>query len=115
MAVALAGRKSTGLGGLLGCLALVEDAHDIALLHDHELLAIDLDLRARPFAEQDAIADAHIERMDLALLVADARSDGDDLALLRLFLCRVGDEDTARGLAFLCDAAHQHAVVERYE
>src|SRR6185503_19239792 len=115
MSVSLAGWKLTCLGGLLGGQALVEDAHDIGFLHDDELLAVDLDLRARPFAEQNAIADAHIERLDLALLVAGARSDGDNLALLRLFLRRVGDEDTAGSLAFLRDAAHQHAVVERHE
>src|SRR6185437_12616031 len=82
---------------LLGDAAL-DDAHDVGLLHDQEFLAIELHLGARPLAEQDAVAFLHIERDDLALLVARAGTDGDDLALHRLFLGGVGDDDAARGL-----------------
>src|SRR5579872_1446512 len=42
-------------GCLLKRLAIVEDAEDVSLLHNEEILAIDLDLRGGPFAEQDAI------------------------------------------------------------
>src|SRR6516162_2684038 len=59
---------------------LVEHAHDVGLLHDQELLAVDLDLGARPFAEQHAIADFHINGDQLAGFVATAWADGDDLA-----------------------------------
>src|SRR6185437_10968359 len=82
---------------LLGDAAL-DDAHDVGLLHDQEFLAIELHLGARPLAEQDPVAFLHIERDDLALLVARAGTDGDDLALHRLFLGGVGDDDAARGL-----------------
>jgi hypothetical protein len=73
----------------------LDDAHDVALLHDQEILAVDLDLGARPLAEQDAVAGLDVERDQLALLVAAAGADGDDLAFLRLFLGGVGNDDDA--------------------
>jgi hypothetical protein len=73
----------------------LDDAHDVGLLHDQELLAVDLDLGARPFAEQHAVAGLDVERDELAGFVAAAGADGDDLALLRLFLGGVGDDDAA--------------------
>ena len=83
---------------------LGDDAHDVALLHDQEFLAVDLDLGARPLAEQDAVAGLDVDRDELAGLVAAAGADGDDFALLRLFLGGVGDDDAARGLLFGIDA-----------
>jgi hypothetical protein len=79
---------------------LVEDAHDVGLLHDQELLTIELHLGARPLAEQDAVAGLHVERAKLALVVQRAGADGDHFAFLRLFLGGVGDDDAARGLLF---------------
>src|SRR5688572_8563409 len=74
---------------------LLDDAHDVGLLHDEEFLAVELHLGARPFAEQDAVAGLHVERLDLAGLVAGAGADGDDLALLRLFLGGIRNDDAA--------------------
>jgi len=37
------------------------NAHDIGLLHDQEFLTVDLDFRARPFAEQDPVAGFQLE------------------------------------------------------
>src|ERR1700738_4149717 len=48
-------RRLRGL--LLGGGKIGENAHDVALLHDQQFLAVELDLGARPFAEQDAVAD----------------------------------------------------------
>ena len=53
-----------------------------------------------------------IERMQLAVLVANAGTDGDDFALHRLFLSRVGDEDAAGGLRLRLDTADQDAVLQ---
>src|SRR5580692_11777219 len=45
------------LGGLLLQSGRAFDhAHDVGLLHDQEILAVDLHFRARPLAEQDAFA-----------------------------------------------------------
>ena len=43
---------------------------------------------------------------------ARAGADGDDLALLRLFLGGVGNDDAARGFLFSLDTADEHAVVQ---
>jgi hypothetical protein len=78
-------------GGLLACFGLRQHPHDVALFHDQVLDAIDLDLGARPFAEQHPIADLDVDRNELAGFVAPSRSDGDDPAFLRLFLGGVRD------------------------
>ena len=93
-----------------GCA--LDDAHDVGLLHDQEFLAVELDLGARPLAEQDAVAGLHLERDDLALLVAGARTDGDHLAFHRLFLGGIGDDDAAGGLLFGVEATDHHPVVQ---
>src|ERR1700759_5677075 len=82
----LVDRAGNRSGGALLGDALVEDAHDVGLLHDQQLVAVDLDLGAGPLAEQDAVADLDVELDQLALLVAHARADGEDLALHRLLL-----------------------------
>src|SRR5215471_13757835 len=91
----------------------LDDAEDVALLHDEQLLPVDLDLGARPFAEQNAVTLFDVERNKLAALVPRSGTGGNDLALHRLFLGRVGDDDAASSLQVLFDAAHDDAVVER--
>src|SRR5579872_2238699 len=58
----------SGFGILDGDRAF-EHAHHIGLPHDQELLAGDLDFRARPLAEKDAFARLEVERRELAVLV----------------------------------------------
>jgi hypothetical protein len=41
---------------------LGQHAHDIALLHDQEFGAVDLDLGARAFAKQHPVADLEVDR-----------------------------------------------------
>src|ERR1700723_3216951 len=74
---------------------LVDDAHDVGLLHDQEFLAVDLDLGARPFSEQQAIPPFDVDGDKLAGFVAAAGPHCGDLALGQLFLGRVGDDDAA--------------------
>src|SRR5581483_6714450 len=102
-------------GGLLDRGGTFEDSHDVAFLHDQVLDAVELDLGAGPLAEQDAIAGLDVERDERALLVASARTDGDDLAFHRLFLGRVRNDDAALGLLFLRDALDHDAIVKRTE
>src|SRR3984893_4903942 len=67
-------------GGLpLGGRAALDDTHDVGLLHDQEFFAIKLHFGARPLAEQDAVTRLHIERHEVTLLVAGARTRSDDL------------------------------------
>src|SRR5690606_19585756 len=84
-------------------------------LHDQQILALELDLRAGPFSEQHHVADLDIERDQLTLLVAYARANGDYLALLRLLLCGVGNDDAAGGLFVRLDPPNQDTVVQRTE
>src|SRR5882762_1727368 len=84
--------------------ALFDDAHDVALLHDQEILTIDRDLGAGPFAEQHAIADRNVDRDQLSRLVASAWPDGQNGALRGLFLHGVGNDDAARRLGLGIDA-----------
>src|SRR5271154_6496908 len=95
--------------------ARLDDAHDVALLHDDELFALDLDLGAGPFAEEHPIARLDVERMCLAILAARSGSDGDAFALHRLFLDGVRDDDPTRRLLLLLDASDQHAILQRSE
>src|ERR1700730_5511063 len=100
-------------GGLLLGDALFDDAHDVALLHDQELFAVDLDLGARPFAEQHPVADLDVDWDQLAGFVAAAGANGDDLALGGFFLGGVGNDDATGGLLFGIDALNDNTVVKR--
>src|SRR5271168_4277779 len=106
---------SSGLFGGFGRNRAFDHAHDVALLHDQELLAVDLDLRPGPLAEQDAFAGLEFDRRKFAALVASAGSDRDDLALLRLLLDGVGNDDAAFRLFLALKAADDDAVVQRTE
>src|SRR6266436_3261643 len=102
-------------GGLLLGLGLDQHPHNVALFHYEVLDAIDFDLGARPFAEQDAVADLEVDRDELAALVAAAGSNGDDLALLRLLLGGVGNDDATSGLRLGVDSLDDNAVEKRSE
>src|SRR6267378_2110670 len=86
-------------------------AHDIALLHDQEFGVVDLDLGARPFAEQDPVTDLEVDRDDPAGFVAPAGTDGDDLALAGLLLGSIGDEDATSGLVLSLDTLDDNTIV----
>src|SRR5260370_31089992 len=94
---------------VLGGGAALDLAHDVGFLHDDEVLAIELDLGARPLAEQHAVAGLDVERMQRAVLTARARADGDHFAFHRLFLGGVGNDDATRGLFLGLDAADSDA------
>ena len=67
----------------------------------------------RIFAEQDAIARLHVQRDTFALVVKFAGAYGDHFPFLRLFLSRIGDDDSALYAFFFFEPPHQHTVVER--
>src|SRR5512142_3000267 len=102
-------------GLLLGGGNVSNDAHDVALLHDQELFAIELDLGTRPFAEQHAVADLEVDRDQFAGFVAAAWADRRDFPLRGLFLGAVRNDDAASALLFGVDALDHDAVVERTE
>src|SRR3990170_543696 len=94
-------RTRAALGGLaLGSAGAFDDAHDVALLHDQEILAVDLHFGARPFAEQHGVTDLEVDGDELAALVAATGANGDDFALRGLFLSGIGNDDAAGGTLF---------------
>ena len=72
-----------------------DHAHDVGLLHDQEILAIDLDLGSRPFAEEHGVANHQVDGNELAFVIASAGPNSDDLSLLRLFLDGIRYNNTA--------------------
>src|SRR6266478_6577089 len=80
-------------GFALGGGGAFDDAHEVRFLHDHELLAVELDLGPGPFAEQHAVADVDVQRMNLAILRTGSGANGDDLTLHRLLLGGVRNDD----------------------
>src|SRR5262249_24172586 len=99
----------------LAPLRFLQHPHEIAFLHDQVFDAVELDLGPRPFSEQHPVDDLHVDRDELAGLVASAGADGDDLALLRFFLGGIGDNDAARSLLLCYDALDNDAIVKRTE
>ena len=93
-------------------MRLGEDAQDVAFLHDQKVFAIELDLGARPFAEQDLVASTDIERRDIAIFGLGTGTHRDDFALLRLLFCGIRDDDAACGFFVFFDAAHENPVVK---
>src|SRR6266508_1454099 len=97
----------------LGATLALDHAEDVLLAHDEVLLAVDLDLGARVLRKEDAVPGLDVQRADLAVLQDLAVSDGDHLALDRLLLGRIGDDDAALRLLLLLDALHDDAVLQR--
>src|SRR5437762_1601023 len=86
------------LCGLLAGGRLIEHAHDVALLHDEVIDAVELDLGAGPFSKQHAVASLQVDRKQLAVLVAATRADRDDLAFGGLLLRGIWNDDPACAL-----------------
>src|SRR5204863_8809339 len=92
--------------------SLTDNRQDFVLAEDEVLLAVDLDVRARVLAEEDLVSGLDVEG-DLGPVLEDlAVADGDDLALLGLFLGGVRDDDPALDRLLLFDALDDQAVVQ---
>src|SRR5580698_1851603 len=92
---------------------LLEDAEDFFFAHDEELFTIELDLGAGVLTEEDGVASLDVEREDLAFIVGLALANRDNLALLGLFLGRIGDDDAAADALALFQTTNQDAVMQR--
>jgi len=96
--------------GRKGCCYTFGDAEHFIFAKDQVFLAIQLDLGARVFADQDVFTRLHVEREHLTLVVHTAAADGDDFCGLRLFLRRVRDDDSADALLRFLDPLGQNAI-----
>src|SRR3984957_2860001 len=108
---AMRAQAASGRLFLRGACAL-DYAHDVGLLHDQKLPAVDLDLGAGPFSKQHPVARFEVKRNELAAFVPSAWSHGDVLALLRLFLDGIGNNDAALRLLLTFNAADDDAVMQ---
>src|SRR3954451_3765250 len=88
-------------------------AHDVALLHDQEFFAIELDLGSGPLAKQHTVADFEVDGNQLAGFVAAAWTDRGDFTLRGFFLCRVRNDDAALGFFFSTYAFDHDTVMQR--
>src|SRR5688500_8718127 len=95
---------------LLGA-GLVDDREHIGLAKDQILFVVDGDFAARVLAIQNTVTGLELHRYAYVLLVA-SWADRDDLALLRLFLGSVGDEQPATHLLGVFERPHDDAVGE---
>jgi hypothetical protein len=93
----------------------VDDAKDVAFLHDEQLLVVDLDLGSRPLPEEDAVAGLDVEGGELAVLVAPARADGRSLCLPEASPLRYRGFDAAFGLLFALEAFDHDPVMQGTE
>src|ERR1044071_1674003 len=93
--------------------SLLDDAEDVVLAQTQVLFAVDFHFRARVLAEEHGVAGFHVELSDLAVLEDLAVADGNDLALNRLFLGGVGDDDPTLAFLFFLDPLDDHAVLQR--
>src|SRR5262249_58559459 len=91
---------------------LFNHAHDVALLGDDVILAVDFDLGTRPFSKQHSIADFDVEWVQFAVVAPRTRPGGNDFAFHWLFLGSIRDDDTALGLVLLLDAADENAILQ---
>ena len=54
---------------------MLDDAHDVAFLHDEQFVAVDLHFGAGPLAEQDTVAGLDVGRDALAFFVTRAGTE----------------------------------------
>src|SRR3954467_5224199 len=88
----------------------------VGLAQDEQILALDLDFGAAVLGVKDLVALGDVKRDPLAGLLTElAVSDGQDLALLGLFLRRVGEDDAARGRLLLLDRLDDQTIAEGLE
>jgi hypothetical protein len=91
--------------------ARIDHGQNFVLAHDEVFLAVELDLLPGLLAEEDEVSSLDIERNAPAVVLDLAVANGDDFALLRLFLCGIRDDDSADFLFPFLDALNEDAVV----
>src|SRR5919198_208425 len=91
---------------------LLDHSEHVLLAEDQVVLALDLHFGARVLAEQDPIAGPDVERPHLAVLEDFPVPHRDHLALERLLLGRIGDDDPALGLVLLGDALDDEPILK---
>src|SRR5688572_16156441 len=100
-----------GLGRGLG-RAFFKDCEHFVFAHDEKFLTVELDLLPGILPEEDAVARLDVERDALPVVLGFAVASRDDLALLRLLLGGIRDDDPADSLFAFVDARDDEAIVQ---
>src|ERR1700716_3343429 len=90
---------------------LGDDRENIGLAEDQVSLGVDRDFGSTVLSVENLVTDLQLHRNANVLLLA-AGADGDDLALLRLFLGGIGDEQRTPLLFGLLERSDHDAVCE---
>src|SRR5439155_18468634 len=87
----------------------------VARGEDEVLLAAPLDFGAAVLGVDHRVADLHVDRHAVALVVEATGADGEDRALLRLLLGGIGDHDARRRRGLRLVRLDQNPVLERLD
>src|SRR5690606_30176947 len=68
-------------------VALIDNAQDIAFLHDEQFLTVKFDLGTGIFGEQHLIANLDIHLDPLAIVITTTSTSGQNFPLLWFFFC----------------------------
>src|SRR5204863_4079562 len=85
---------------------------NVGLAEDEHILDPELDLGAAVLREDDLVALGDVHRNELALVVARAGADGQDLAALRLLPGGIRQHDAADGRLLLLEYLDDQAVTQ---
>ena len=88
-------------------LTFFDDSKHFVLAHDEVLSAIQADLLTGVLAKEHLVADLDVDQDERAVFLHLAFTDGQDLALLGLFLCRVRNDDATDLLFRVLDAFNE--------
>src|SRR6185437_16964225 len=96
--------------------AVADDLREhVRLAQDEDIVDPDLDLGAAVLAEDDLVAFLEIDGDVLAVLVAGARADCEDLAALRLLLRGVRQDDAADRRLLLLEDLDDQPIAKRLQ
>src|SRR5690242_14545349 len=102
-------------GGGVSSSRLADLRQHVRLAQDEQLVAVDGDLGASVLRVEDLVALAHVERAAAAVLVDGSVADSEHLALLRLLLGCIGEDDPACGRLLLLNRLNDQAVLKRLQ
>src|SRR3954465_2752091 len=108
-------RPEPARGGEDGVLLLLHDGEQVAGGEHEVLLAGVLDLGAAVLRVDDHVADVHVERNAVAVVVDAAGADSDNGALLGLLLGGVRDDQTGGGGGFGLVGLDHDPVLQRLD
>src|SRR5882724_7419171 len=93
----------------------LDAGEDIGLAKHEQILPVDLYLGPAVLAVEDLVVLLHVQRDALAILVELAVADCEDLALLRLLLGGVGEDDPTGCGLLLLDGPHDQPIAQGLE